>query len=49
MEALEAIKLLIGLGNPLLGKMLRFDGETMTVQVFPIKRRENCPICGNLN
>jgi adenylyltransferase/sulfurtransferase len=49
MEALEAIKLLIGLGNPLLGKMLRFDGEKMTVQIFPIKRRENCPICGNLH
>jgi len=49
MEALEAIKLLIGLGNPLLSKMFRFDGETMTVQIFPIKRRENCPICGNLH
>jgi len=48
MSALEAIKLLIGFGNPLLGRMLRFDGETMQVQIFPIKRRENCPVCGNL-
>ncbi|MGB9797758.1 MAG: HesA/MoeB/ThiF family protein [bacterium] len=48
MEALEAIKLILGLGNPLLGRMLRFDGETMQVQIFPIRRRDNCPVCGNL-
>lgn len=49
MEALEAIKLIIPLGEPLLGRMLRFDGEKMQVQIFPLKRRENCPACGNLN
>jgi len=48
MEALEALKLLLGLGKPLLGRMLRFDGETMQVQIFSLKRRNNCPACGNL-
>ncbi|MBC7327291.1 HesA/MoeB/ThiF family protein [bacterium] len=48
LEALEAIKIIIGFGELLLNKMLRFDGESMQVQVFPIKRRENCPICKNL-
>ncbi len=49
MEALEAIKLVIGFGTPLLGRMLRFDGERMQVQIFPLKRRESCPDCGNLD
>lgn len=49
MEALETIKLILGIGEPLLGRMLRFDGERMKVQIFPLKRRENCPDCGNQN
>lgn len=48
LEALEAIKLLSGLGRPFSGRLLRFDGEEGLFEVFEVKRRRDCPICGNL-
>lgn len=49
LEALEAIKLIIGFGNPLLSRMLRFDGESMQVQIFPLRKRKDCPVCEEIN
>jgi len=46
MEALEAIKLITGIGVPLVGRLLIFDGEDFTVEVVKIERDENCPVCG---
>lgn len=46
MEALEVIKLITGIGAPLVGKLLIFDGEDFTIEVVKIERNENCPICG---
>jgi molybdopterin/thiamine biosynthesis adenylyltransferase len=44
--ATEAIKLLAGLGEPLLGKMLLCDLSEMTFQKLSIQRRVDCPVCG---
>jgi len=46
MEALEVIKLITGIGTPLVGRLLIFDGEDFTIEVVKIERDENCPICG---
>jgi len=46
MEALEAIKLITGIGIPLIGRLFIFDGEDFTVEVVKVKRDEKCPICG---
>lgn len=44
--AMEAIKLLTGLGEPLLGNLLLCDLRTMRFRKMAIKRDEHCRICG---
>jgi len=48
LEALETIKIITGLGEPLVGRVLHFDGETMSFQEITVERRRNCPVCGSL-
>jgi len=48
LEALETIKIITGLGEPLVGRMLHFDSETMSFQEIRVERRRNCPVCGSL-
>jgi molybdopterin/thiamine biosynthesis adenylyltransferase len=43
--AMEAIKLLAGLGEPLLGKMLVADLRSMEFRTLGLKRRPECPAC----
>lgn len=43
--ATEAIKVLAGLGEPLLGKLLTCDLRDMTFRRVTIHRRPGCPIC----
>jgi adenylyltransferase/sulfurtransferase len=48
-EALEAIKLIIGAPNPLIGRMIYFDtlSERDYVRMLRIKRDPKCPVCGD--
>lgn len=46
MGALEVIKLITGAGNPLIGKLLIFDGLSMTSRVIALPSEPDCPICG---
>ncbi len=46
LEAMEAIKLIVGIGELLVGRMLYFDAETMSVQEIRVERKADCPICG---
>ena len=48
LEALEAIKLITGLGEPLVGRLLVFDGLRMRVEVLTVARNPRCPACGRL-
>jgi molybdopterin/thiamine biosynthesis adenylyltransferase len=43
--AMEAIKLLAGLLEPLLGKLLLCDLRTMTFRKIALRRRPGCPVC----
>lgn len=45
LQVIEALKLIIEFGDPLAGRLLSFDGETMTFNYFNIKRRPDCQIC----
>jgi molybdopterin/thiamine biosynthesis adenylyltransferase len=47
--ALEAIKVLAGLGEPLLGRLLLCDLRTMTIRQTRIHRRPDCTVCGRLH
>jgi len=48
LQALEAIKLLIGHSPSLAGKLLLFNGDDMKFQLLEIKRNEGCPVCSPL-
>ena len=45
-QATEVIKLIIGGGDPLIGRMLLFDALDMTFEEIKLERNPNCPICG---
>jgi molybdopterin/thiamine biosynthesis adenylyltransferase len=47
--AVEAVKLITGLGQPLSGRMVRMDLRNMTFQTMNLARRANCPVCGDNN
>lgn len=45
-QATEAIKLVTGLGEPLLGRLLTYDALEMSFREFPVERRSDCAVCG---
>src|SRR5215210_7251665 len=45
-QAMEAIKLLLGLGDPLVGRLLAYDALEESFRTFKIKRDPACPVCG---
>ncbi|MGC6369703.1 molybdopterin-synthase adenylyltransferase MoeB [Pseudomonas sp. K2I15] len=47
-QATEAIKLLIGIGEPLSGRLMRFDALAMKFSEIRFKRRADCPCCSDL-
>lgn len=47
MMAVEAIKLIAGAGEPLLGRIMIYDALYADVRVIGIKRRDDCPVCGS--
>lgn len=46
MQANEAIKLILGIGEPLVGRLLHFDALTMKTRMIQLRRDEQCPLCG---
>ena len=47
LQALETIKLLIGLGEPLLGRLLTYDALSQTMRTIGLPKDPNCPVCGS--
>jgi adenylyltransferase/sulfurtransferase len=45
MQATEAIKLLLGLGEPLIGRMLLYDALEMSFSRIKVRKDPNCPVC----
>jgi molybdopterin-synthase adenylyltransferase len=46
LQALEALKYLVGVGEYAECRILFFDGETMSFESVPIARSPDCPVCG---
>jgi adenylyltransferase/sulfurtransferase len=46
-QAVETIKLILGLGEPLIGRLLLFDALTMEFRTLKTRRDPNCPVCGD--
>ena len=45
-QAMEAIKLLLGLGDPLVGRLLAYDALEESFRTFKVHRDPACPACG---
>lgn len=46
LQAHEALKLILGIGEPLIGTLLTVDGLTMRFQKLRLPRDLECPVCG---
>ena len=47
MQALETIKLILGAGRPLIGRMMHFDTLSGEVRVLKFRRDPNCLVCSD--
>ncbi|HET9728354.1 MAG TPA: molybdopterin-synthase adenylyltransferase MoeB, partial [Acidimicrobiia bacterium] len=45
-QALEAIKLILDLGEPLRGRLLAYDALEQSFRAFNVRRDPTCPACG---
>jgi adenylyltransferase/sulfurtransferase len=46
-QATEAVKLILGRGEPLIGRLLLYDALQMTFREFKVRRNPKCPMCGD--
>ena len=46
-QATEAIKIILGKGEPLIGRLLLYNALTMKFRELKIKRNPDCPVCGD--
>jgi molybdopterin/thiamine biosynthesis adenylyltransferase len=49
MQAVEAIKILAGIGETLNGRLLVMDALHMEMRTLKLKKDPGCPVCGNSN
>jgi molybdopterin/thiamine biosynthesis adenylyltransferase/rhodanese-related sulfurtransferase len=47
MQAIEAIKLIMGIGDSLIGRLVSFDALKLRFKEFKIRKDPACPICGD--
>ncbi len=47
LQAAEALKLVVGIGTPLVGRLLTFDALAMSWHEFRFARRTDCAVCGD--
>jgi adenylyltransferase/sulfurtransferase len=46
LQAIEAIKLVVGIGEPMIGRLLHFDALKVTFHELKLRRDPQCPVCG---
>ena len=47
LQAIEAVKLIVGFGESLIGRLLMVDTLDMSFRTLKIQRNEECPVCGD--
>lgn len=45
-QAIEAVKLILGVGETLIGRLLHFDALAMKFKEYKLRRDPKCPVCG---
>src|SRR5881296_1658139 len=46
LQAIETIKLVVGIGEPLIGRLLHFDALKVKFRELNLRRDSECPVCG---
>lgn len=46
LQASEAIKILLGIGQPLIGRLLLYDALSMEINQVSLRKNPDCPVCG---
>jgi molybdopterin/thiamine biosynthesis adenylyltransferase/rhodanese-related sulfurtransferase/molybdopterin converting factor small subunit len=46
-QATEALKLIVGTGEPLIGRLLLFDALQMKFRALRLQKDHDCPVCGD--
>jgi Dinucleotide-utilizing enzymes involved in molybdopterin and thiamine biosynthesis family 2 len=46
-QATEAIKLITGIGEPLIGRLMLYDALSMRFRELKLRRNKECPVCGD--
>ena len=46
LEAVEALKVLLDFGDPLVGRLLVWDGAAATIEIVSFFPQPGCPVCG---
>ena len=46
MQATEVIKLILGIGEPLIGRLLLVDALAMSFKTLKLRKNPDCPMCG---
>ena len=47
LQANEVIKLVVGIGEPLIGRLLMFDALSTSFIELKLRRDPHCPVCGS--
>src|SRR5215470_2107440 len=47
MQATEAVKLILGIGEPLVGRLVLYDALAMRFRELKLRRNPECPACGD--
>jgi len=45
LQATEAIKVILGIGKPMIGRMLLYDALDMEYNTIKVRKNPNCPVC----
>ena len=46
-QATEAVKLILGAGEPLIGRLMLYDALAMRFRELKLRRNPECPVCGD--
>jgi adenylyltransferase/sulfurtransferase len=47
MQAIEAVKLIMGIGQSLIGRLVHFDALNLKFREFKLRKDPKCPVCGD--
>lgn len=47
MQAIETIKLILGIGRPLVGRLMLYDALEQSWRTLKVRKNPSCPVCGD--